>query len=265
MARIRSMKPELRTSRTVAEWPREVRYAWALLWGYCDDYGRGDDDTRLIIADLFPLDRDVTERKMDRWLTLMTRGGNGPLCRYEVAGRRYLHAINWAEHQRVSHPRSSRIPPCPIHEHLGEPPEDDGSSSGIPPEELPDEPGEEPERLRNPSRGPARARLRSREQGAGSREGERDSGAAPETRPPTAPPKPTSRRCPRHASLPPGVPVPDCGACADARRAADATPRPADRPVAEVLSGVPEFDPNGTNAAGRAAARAALNRQEAAS
>ena len=50
MARIRSVKPELRTSLTVAQWPREVRYFWVLLWGYLDDHGYGVDEPRLIKA-----------------------------------------------------------------------------------------------------------------------------------------------------------------------------------------------------------------------
>ena len=40
MARIRSVKPALRTSRVVASWPWPVRYFWVLLWGYLDDHGR---------------------------------------------------------------------------------------------------------------------------------------------------------------------------------------------------------------------------------
>ena len=128
MARIRSIKPELRRSLTVAEWPREVRYAWVLLWGYCDDFGRGVDDIRLLVADLFPLDRDVTERKLDGWLCRMAeKPGDGndppPLCRYEVEGRRYLHCVKWTSHQKVSHPAPSRIPPCPIHDDSGGAPE----------------------------------------------------------------------------------------------------------------------------------------------
>jgi hypothetical protein len=117
MARIRQVKPELRTSLIVASWPREVRYAWVLLWGYLDDEGRGIDDSRLIVADLFPLDRDMTEHKLGKWLSIMN--GSGPLCRYEVDGRNYLHAVHWAEHQRVAHPRISRHPPCPVHEGYG--------------------------------------------------------------------------------------------------------------------------------------------------
>lgn len=120
MARIRSIKPEMRKSLTVAEWPREVRLAWIYLWGYLDDFGRGIDDMRLVVADLFPLDRDVTERKMDRWLDLMATTKTAeddvpPLCRYEVQERRYMHATKW-DHQKISHPTRSGIPTCPIHE-----------------------------------------------------------------------------------------------------------------------------------------------------
>lgn len=119
MARIRSVKPEIRRSLTVADWKREVRLAWVYLWMYLDDEGRGLDDMRLVVAELFPLDRDVTERKMDGWLTLMAttktaEDDTPPLCRYEVAGRRYLHATKWS-HQKISHPQKSRLPSCPIH------------------------------------------------------------------------------------------------------------------------------------------------------
>lgn len=111
MARIRSIKPEMRTSITVSMWPREVRYFFILLWGYLDDYGRGVDDELLIASDCFPRDRDVTPERVDDWLELIA--DSGPICRYEVDGRNYLHAPNWREHQKPSHPTRSKIPPCP--------------------------------------------------------------------------------------------------------------------------------------------------------
>lgn len=111
MARIRSIKPELRTSITVSVWPREVRYFFVLLWGYLDDYGRGVDDEMLIASDCFPRDRDVTPELVGEWLELMA--DSGPLCRYDVDGRRYLHAPNWREHQKPAHPTRSKVPPCP--------------------------------------------------------------------------------------------------------------------------------------------------------
>ncbi|MCX4751727.1 hypothetical protein OG455_41810 [Kitasatospora sp. NBC_01287] len=111
MARIRSIKPELRTSITVSSWPFEVRYFFVLLWGYLDDYGRGVDDELLIASDCFPRDRGVTPDVVDKWLETMAE--SGPVCRYEVDGRRYLHCPNWPEHQKPQHPGKPRVPPCP--------------------------------------------------------------------------------------------------------------------------------------------------------
>lgn len=172
MARIRTVKPEIRTSLTVAGWPREVRYAWVLLWGYLDDKGRGIDNAALLVADLFPLDRDVTEKKMVGWVTVWER--DGCVCRYEVDGRRYLHARNW-DHQRINRPTPSRIPPCPIHEGSPAPPgrltESSVSDSVSPPGVI--------------TEGSLHAR---KEQGAGSEEEEQGAGipATPGTASPTA-------------------------------------------------------------------------------
>lgn len=116
MARIRSIKPEFRRSRTVTAWPRDIRLAFALLWGYLDDEGRGEDDLALLKADMFPRDRDVTERKLDGWLWVMCEKEDPPVCRYRVDGSDYLHSTHWTEHQRISHPKPSVVPPCPVHE-----------------------------------------------------------------------------------------------------------------------------------------------------
>jgi hypothetical protein len=136
VARIRSIKPELRTSKLVASWPREVRYFFALLWGYLDDKGRGLDVPKAIAGDCFPYDDDITPSKVDKWLNLMTRGRNGrpgPVCRYEVDGVRYLHC-NFREHQRINRPTPSRLPPCPLHDRLTEPLSEPDSEP--PPESL---------------------------------------------------------------------------------------------------------------------------------
>lgn len=124
MARMRTVKPALRTSQVVARWPREVRYFWVLLWGYLDDEGRGLDIPKTIAGDCFPLDDDVTPAKVGRWMDLIAeRGGDKepPLCRYTVDGRRYVHAVNWDEHQRPNRPQPSPHPPCPEHDSLTEP------------------------------------------------------------------------------------------------------------------------------------------------
>lgn len=111
MARIRSVKPELRTSLTVSQWPREVRYFWVLLWGYLDDHGYGVDEPRLIKPDCFPLDDDISVSDVDKWLDLIAR--SGAICRFQVPdGRRFLHAPKWAEHQRPQHPAVPKHPAC---------------------------------------------------------------------------------------------------------------------------------------------------------
>lgn len=111
MARIRSVKPELRTSLTASQWPREVRYFWVLLWGYLDDHGYGVDEPRLIKPDCFPLDDDLTPGDIDKWLDVIAH--SGALCRFAGPdGRRYLHAPKWADHQRPQHPALPRYPAC---------------------------------------------------------------------------------------------------------------------------------------------------------
>ena len=114
MARIRSVAPQLRMSETVASWPMGARYAWVLLWGYLDDYGRGVDNSRIIAADCFPLDDDVSTEVMAEWLEVYEI--DSCICRYEVDAKRYLHALNWSEYQKPQHPSKVRIPPCPGHE-----------------------------------------------------------------------------------------------------------------------------------------------------
>lgn len=114
MARIRSVKPEMRKSHTVCSWSYPVRWTFVGLPGYVDDEGRGQDDVRLIKAELYPLDDDMTVKKLDQHLAEIAVAG--PLCRYEVDGKRYLHLVSWDEHQKVNRPTPSRIPHCPKHE-----------------------------------------------------------------------------------------------------------------------------------------------------
>jgi hypothetical protein len=152
VARIRSVKPELRTSLTAAEWPREVRYFWVLLWGYLDDHGRGVDEPRLVKADCFPLDDDLTAADIDKWLEMFaTPRDDEPasICRYTIGGRHYMHAPRWANSQKPQHPTESKLPKCPrgedcgrgsraFHEPLTNPHE---GLSGASPEAIGDTPG----------------------------------------------------------------------------------------------------------------------------
>jgi hypothetical protein len=114
MARIRTIKPSMFASLTVCSWPIPVRWTFAGLFTYVDDKGRGLDETRLIKAELYPLDDAMTAKKVGQHLEAIEK--NGPLCRYRVDGATYLHITSWSEHQRINRPTGSRIPPCPTHE-----------------------------------------------------------------------------------------------------------------------------------------------------
>lgn len=185
-ARIRSIKPEIRTSEKVSSWPIPLRYFWVLLWGYADDHGRGRDNPRLIRADSFPLDDAISLDQIEEWMAALASAG--VVDRYEVGGGRYFSIRNWREHQKPSHPSRSVIP-C-IHGIVVQ----GGCDSH---EALPKDSGEPREGLRTVSGEPP-----SR---AGRWSGERGAGDAAEAAPP--------RNCPRH---PDGTDAP-CGACREAR------------------------------------------------
>lgn len=133
MARIRNVRPSLRTSRLVASWPFDMRYFWVLLWGYLDDEGRGLDLPKQIAGDCFPHDDNMTPTKIDSFLGRMTKGlsdRSGPLCRYEVDGVRYIHAVHWSDNNTINRPTPSRLPCCPLHESLPDPFSEDVTEDG---------------------------------------------------------------------------------------------------------------------------------------
>lgn len=172
MARIRSVKPELRTSLTASQWPREVRYFWVLLWGYLDDHGYGIDEPRLIKPDCFPLDDDISVGDIDKWLDIIA--GYRSLCRFRAQdGRRYLHAPKWADHQRPQHPAVPKYPVCGLsHETVmngsGELHETEKPVNGVH-REAPGQAGsgESHETLRKPQEGLTPERVVVVEQGGG--------------------------------------------------------------------------------------------------
>jgi hypothetical protein len=137
MARMRVIKPDMFRGFTVSGWPIPVRWTFAGLLTYLDDEGRGRDDARLIKAEIYPLDDDITSRKVEQHLALISR--SGPLCRYEAGGHQYLHLTEWTGSeewsQRVNRPSPSRIPHCPIHEGAsdvpGDVPEDSQGAQGV--------------------------------------------------------------------------------------------------------------------------------------
>jgi hypothetical protein len=122
MARIRTIKPELFTSRTVSSYSDSLFRTFVGLFCYVDDKGRGEDDCDLIKAEIAPRIKSKTPRLIERHLAELAADADPPLCRYEVDGVRYLHLVNFAGpdgHQRINRPTPSKLPPCPKHEPEG--------------------------------------------------------------------------------------------------------------------------------------------------
>lgn len=109
MARIRSVKPEICTSETMAELSAELERTFVRLWTHCDDEGRCRDNTRLIKAAIYPLHDDITADVLDDQLDLLVSAGL--VTRYVVDGIAVVAVTHFAEHQRPQKKQASKLPP----------------------------------------------------------------------------------------------------------------------------------------------------------
>ena len=114
MLRKRIISPELFASEKVAQLPHVSVVTFIGVWCYLDDYGRGVNNPALVKADVYPLRPKYTERKVAADLALFIR--LGLLHRYVVNGYDLIHSPSWQEHQRISHAKASKLPPCPDHD-----------------------------------------------------------------------------------------------------------------------------------------------------
>lgn len=117
MARIRTIKPDAFTSDSLSSVSVLARWTFAGIWTHCDDEGRGRADARLIKAALFPLDDSINVPHVDKVLDELE--SIGAICRYEAAGKLYLHCPKWSLHQRINRPSESKMPECSRPTHGG--------------------------------------------------------------------------------------------------------------------------------------------------
>lgn len=108
MATDRMLRASMRRSEVVNSWPIPLRYFWTQLWGYCDDWGRGRYDARLIKADAFPLDDEITATQVERWMKALEV--SGVIVRYEVGGKVFFHCPGWDDSQSLRYRKKSDIP-----------------------------------------------------------------------------------------------------------------------------------------------------------
>lgn len=114
MARIRTVKPETWTSESLAQVTLSAERTFLGLLTQSDDHGRFRDNAAVIAGLLWPLRAEHTAVHVED--DLQQLGDAGLICRYGGCdGRRYLHIVTWAKHQRIDKPSQSRVPACPEH------------------------------------------------------------------------------------------------------------------------------------------------------
>ncbi|MFD3418815.1 hypothetical protein [Streptomyces decoyicus] len=115
MARIRTIKPEAFISESLAEVTVHAERTFFGLLTQADDHGRFRDNAAIIAGLLWPLRAERTPVHIEDDLQQLADAAL--ICRYTGCdGRRYLHIVTWAEHQKIDKPSQSRLPSCPQHQ-----------------------------------------------------------------------------------------------------------------------------------------------------
>nr|DAS93701.1 MAG TPA: replisome organizer [Caudoviricetes sp.] len=231
MPRIRTIKPEFWSSPDVAKASAVARLAYIGMWNWADDYGRGTLNLKELEGFIFPND-DIKELSVGtsenfRRVVKEVVDTFGIII-YEVHGRTYYAIPTWADHQRTERKAKSKYPAPEDGENVSDQWSDGSSYTFLrAASEVPTQGG-------GSSRKPEHRNRGTGEQGNRGREGVKETsnptgGQHPNTENPQpqnldelaaahAASQPDPRRCKEHQHLAPGT-VPDCGRCAEARRA----------------------------------------------
>lgn len=124
MPRIRTVKPEYWGHPKTAKLSRDARLLFLGLLNESDDEGRQLGSSRRIAGLVFPHDEDVTPALVDLWLGELE--AVDMVRRYEAADGFYLLIVGFTEHQKVSHPTPSHLPPPGLLSGSGDPPPNSG-------------------------------------------------------------------------------------------------------------------------------------------
>jgi hypothetical protein len=134
MARIRTIKPEAFISESLAAVGVHAERTFFGLLTQADDHGRFRDQAAVIAGALWSLRPEHGPLEVEDDLTQLDSAGL--ICRYEGHdGKRYLHIVAWARHQKINRPSGSRCPACPHHQG-GQSPEAASPVHGVPREQA---------------------------------------------------------------------------------------------------------------------------------
>ncbi len=118
MARIRTVKPELHSSPSLARCSIEARWVFVGLLTLSDDAGRMIDLPKRFAGELFPHEDEISPAMVTAWIDELENVDC--IRRYEVDGKQYIYLPNWHAHQKIGNPTKSRLPEPP-EDSLGKP------------------------------------------------------------------------------------------------------------------------------------------------
>lgn len=109
MTRRRTVTPEGCTREELLSLSPEIRLTEVLLRLYADDHGREKVNSRLMLANFYPLDRGMSESTIDEHLLALDEAGC--LVLYDVGGVTFFALTDWP---RVDRAADSRFPEPPF-------------------------------------------------------------------------------------------------------------------------------------------------------
>jgi hypothetical protein len=108
MARNRLIKKEFFRDEKVGSLPLGTRLLFISMWIQADDSGNAVADPRLMRAEAFPFDDEISVANVEEWIGLLEK--LGMVRRYESSGQRYLNICKFKKHQVINRPSEFRHP-----------------------------------------------------------------------------------------------------------------------------------------------------------
>jgi hypothetical protein len=108
VARNRMLKKDFFGDPKVGNLPLGCRLLFQSLWIFADDTGHGIADSRLLKAQCFPYDPEITPEQVQSWLDLLSQAEM--VRQYQIAGQKYFEVVNFAKHQIINRPSSFAFP-----------------------------------------------------------------------------------------------------------------------------------------------------------
>jgi hypothetical protein len=111
MARKRMISPEFWEDETLGECTRDERLLFMGLISNADDEGRGRANAKLVKANIFPYDEDISSKDIKKMMSNLA--SKKFIVLYSVDGQEFYWVRTFKKHQSVNRPQESKLPPPP--------------------------------------------------------------------------------------------------------------------------------------------------------